>query len=349
MLAGVDYAQEKRQVYSALNAAQGGVNLTKPTTLVGTPNDGAWVDEGSRVFRVGNEYVSKGWGVYAQDLVQVAPEWKILGGLRYDSMTGDYDTFTAATGVKTGSYRMKISEWSKRFGVLYQPSDLQSFHFSYGTSFNTSGEAYSLGAANVNTPPESSENIELGTRIESADKKFTTRVALFKSTKKHERNTDPLQPGITVLTGKRHAAGIDMDISGYITPQWEVFGSYMWMPVAKIDIGAQGSEGEGQRPSLTPKHSGTVWTTYQITPQLRVGGGLNFRSKQTPNRNPGFYAPSYVTADLMAEYAIEVDRIILKANLSNVSNKLFADSLYANGHYTPGAGRLFQVSAKFKF
>ena len=123
----------------------------------------------------------------------------------------------------------------------------------------------------------------------------------------------------------------------------------MWMPVAKIDIGAQGSEGEGQRPSLTPKHSGTVWTTYQITPQLRVGGGLNFRSKQTPNRNPGFYAPSYVTADLMAEYAIEVDRIILKANLSNVSNKLFADSLYANGHYTPGAGRLFQVSAKFKF
>ena len=348
VLAGVDYAQEKRQVYSALTAAQGGVNLTKPNTSVGTPNDGAWIDEGSRVLRVGNEYVSKGWGVYGQDLVQVAPDWKILGGLRYDSMTGDYDTFNAATGAVTGSYRMKVSEWSKRFGVLYQPSPLHSFHFSYGTSFNTSGEAYSLGAANVNTPPERSENLELGARIESADKKFTSRVALFKSTKKHERNTDPLLPGITVLSGKRHVAGIDADIAGYITPQWEVFGSYMWMPTAKIDIGAQGAEGQGARPSLTPKHSGTVWSTYRITPQIRVGAGLNFRSSQTPIRNPGWSVPSYVTGDLMAEYAIDVDRIILKANISNVSNKLYADALYS-GHYVPGAGRLFQVSAKFKF
>ena len=132
------------------------------------------------------------------------------------------------------------------------------------------------------------------------------------------------------------------------TPQWEVFGSYMWMPVAKIDIGAQGAEGQGARPSLTPKHSGTVWSTYRITPQIRVGAGLNFRSSQTPIRNPGWSVPSYVTGDLMAEYAIDVDRIILKANISNVSNKLYADALYS-GHYIPGAGRLFQVSAKFKF
>ena len=43
-----------------------------------------------------------------------------------------------------------------------------------------------------------------------------------------------------------------------------------------------------------------------------------------------------------------MDRIILKANLSNVANKLYADALYS-GHYVPGAGRLLQVSAKFKF
>lgn len=67
------------------------------------------------------------------------------------------------------------------------------------------------------------------------------------------------------------------------------------------------------------------WTTYQITPQIRVGGGPQFRSSQTPIRNPGWSTESYVTADLMAEYAIEVGRIILKPNLSNVANKLYAD------------------------
>ena len=230
--------------------------------------------------------------------------------------------------------------------MLYQPTPLQSYHFSYGTSFNTSGDTYSYSAATVNTPPESSRNIEIGAKIDSADKRFTTRLAVFHAAKLHERNTDP-DLNIAVLSGKRHVAGAEIDITGRLTAKWEVYGSYMWMPDAKIDRGAEGAEGQGTRPSLTPRHSGTIWTTYQITPQLRVGGGLNFRSSQTPIRNPGWSAPGYVTADLMAEYAIN-DRYSLKANLTNVTNKLYADALYP-GHYIPGAGRLFQITASMKF
>ena len=78
-----------------------------------------------------------------------------------------------------------------------------------------------------------------------------------------------------------------------------------------------------------------------------MGGGLNFRSSQTPNRNPGWAVPGYVTADLMAEYTVN-DRYTIKANLTNVTNKLYADAIYS-GHYVPGAGRLFQVTASVKF
>lgn len=350
LLAGADFAQEKKRVYAARNAAQGGIDVSKPSTTVGTPNDGAAVNEAGRVLRTSSDFEAKGWGVYAQDLVQVAPHWKILGGLRYDSMDGSYNTFgipnNAPGPVTTTGYRQKISEWSKRLGVLYQPTPLQSYHFSYGTSFNTSGDTYSYSPQTVNTPPESSRNIEIGAKLDSADKRFTTRLALFHSTKLHERNVDP-DLNIAVLSGKRHAAGAEIDITGRITPKWEVYGSYMWMPSAKIDIGAEGAEGQGSRPSLTPRHSGTVWTTYQITPQLRVGGGLNFRSAQTPNRNPGWEVPGYVTADLMAEYSVN-DRFTIKANLTNVTNKLYADAVYS-GHYVPGAGRLFQITASMKF
>ena len=350
LLAGADFAQEKKRVYAARNAAQGGIDISKPSTTVGTPNDGATVNEAGRVLRTSSDFDAKGWGVYAQDLVQVAPHWKLLGGLRYDSMDGRYNTFgipnTAPGPVTTTAYRQKISEWSKRFGVLYQPTPLQSYHFSYGTSFNTSGDTYSYSPQTVDTPPESSRNIEIGAKIDSADKRFTTRLALFHSTKLHERNVDP-DLNIAVLSGKRHAAGAEIDITGRITPRWEVYGSYMWMPSAKIDIGAQGAEGQGSRPSLTPRHSGTFWTTYQLTPQLRVGGGLNFRSAQTPNRNPGWEVPGYVTADLMAEHTIS-ENFSLKANLTNVTNKLYADAVYS-GHYVPGAGRVFQITASIKF
>lgn len=350
LLTGVDFAQEKKSVYAARSAAQGGTSPVKPITTVGTPDDGARVDEAGRVLRTSSDFTSRGWGVYAQDLIQIAPQWKLLAGLRYDSMEGNYNGYAipnnAAGPVTTTAYRQKISEWSKRAGVLFQPNELHSYHLSYGTSFNTSGDTYSYSPQTVNTPPEASRNIELGAKLDSSDKRFTTRLALFHSTKLRERNTDPAL-NIAVLSGKRHAAGAEIDVTGRLTPKWEVYGSYMWMPIAKIDIGAEGAEGQGSRPSLTPRHSGTVWSTYQITPQWRVGAGVNFRSSQTPNRNPGWAVPSYVTADLMAEYNIN-DRYTIKANLSNVTNKLYADSVYS-GHYIPGAGRIFQVTGSIKF
>ena len=350
VLAGVDFAHEERTVYGAktLTAAQSAaMNLTRPNTTIGTPDDGASIAEGNRPFGVSNNFTSNGYGIYGQDLVQLAPKWKLLGGLRFDHMAAGYRSFNPTTTAATGSYDMKISELSKRAGVLFQPTDLHSFHFAYGTSFNTSGDAYSLGAANADTPPEQSQNLELGARIDSADKRFTTRLAAFLSTKLHERNTDPLVP-IAILSGKRHAAGIDLDFTGNITPQWEVFGSYAWIPVAKIDIAAPGAEGQGTRPSLTPKQSGTVWTTYKITPQIRVGAGLNFKSRVAPLRNPGFYSPGYVTADLLAEYTVIEDKFTIKANVTNVTNKLYGDALYTS-FYVPGAGRLLQMSAKYQF
>ena len=345
--AGVDFAREEKVVYGALSAAQGGVVPSKATTTVDGVTASNWVDESVRSLRETSRYTSTGYGAYVQDLVQVAPHWKLLAGLRYDHLVGDYDTFAITSPVTTTGYRMTVSELSKRVGVLYQPNDLHSYHLSAATSFNTSGDAYSLSASNVNTPPEQAINIEFGGKLDSADRQWTTRFAVFRSTKLHERNTDPLVNLVT-LSGKRHVAGVEVDVTGRLTPQWEVFGSYMWMPVANIDIGVAGSEGQGTRPSLTPYHTGTVWSTYQLTPKLRVGGGLNFRGRQTPNRNPGWEVPAWVTADLMAEYTFDFDKLTLKANLSNVTNKLYADSLYS-GHYVPGAGRVFQLTANIKF
>jgi catecholate siderophore receptor len=224
LLTGIDIASEKKKVYQARSAAQGGVNLTKPTTTAGTPDDGAWIDESLRVLRLGNAFQSVGWGAYAQDLVQVAPHWKLLGGLRYDSLRGDYTTYTipnnAAGPTTTTAYQQNIGAWSKRLGALYQPNDLDSYHFSYGTSFNTSGDTYSYNAQSANTPPESSVNLELGAKLDSADKRFTTRLALFRSTKMNERNTDPDTAATRLLlSGQRHSAGFEVDFSGRLTPR----------------------------------------------------------------------------------------------------------------------------------
>ena len=359
LVAGVDVARENRSVYGARNAAQGGVDLTKPTTTVGTPNDGASVDESLRVLRKTNQYEATGWGAYVQDLVQVAPRWKALAGLRYDYLIGNYDAYSIpnnASGPETrSSYQMRLSEWSYRLGALYQPDALSSYHVSAGNSYNVSGEAYSLSAGNADLPPEESYNFEVGAKLDSANRRFTTRLAAFHTVKLLERNTDPLVTGVVALSGRRHVTGLETDVSGRLTPKWEVFGSFMWLPIAKVDEAApcpatgqctQSGELAGSRPSLTPRYSGTLWSTYQISYPVRVGAGLNFRGEQTPNRNPGWVVPGYETLDLMAEYRFS-ERYVLKGNINNATNVRYADQLYS-GHYIPGAARTIQVTLSIK-
>jgi catecholate siderophore receptor len=357
-LAGVDYSRDERSVYGALNVAQGGTAPVKPTTLAGTPNDGATVDEFGRVPRTTNDFTATGFGAYVQDLIQVTPAWKAVGGLRYDNLDGRYNAYaipnSAPSPVTTTSYQQRISAISYRAGVLFQPNELHSYHFSYGTSFNTSADTYSYNALSANTSPESSENWELGAKLDTADKRFTTRLALFYSVKKNERNTDPDTAATRLLlSGKRHTAGFEADFAGLLTSKWEIFGSYMWMPVARVDQAASTAttvgNRVGDRPGLSPKHSGTAWVTYQVDPKLRVGGGLNFRSGQSPAdvTAPAWQVPGFVTADLLAEYVFS-PKYKLKANVSNVANKLYAESLY-RGHYIPGAGRLYQLALTVNF
>ena len=343
ILAGIDYARESKNVFAASG-------VTKPTILAGNPNDGASINEGARTTRRTSAFEAQNLGIYAQDMLQVTPDWKVLAGLRYDSMRGNFDTLNT-TGAVSNSYAQTIGDWSERVGVLYQPNPLHSYHFSWGTSFNTSADTYSYSALSANTAPEQSRNIEFGAKLDSADKRFTTRLAIFQSTKFNERNTDPDSAATAfLLSGKRHASGVEIDVTGYLTPKWEVFGSYMWMPDAAIDIAsptAGAGDRQGERPALTPVHSGTVWTTYQINTQWRVGAGINFRSEQSANRNPGWMAPAFSTVDLMTEYTFN-EKVSLKGNISNLNNVVYADSLYS-GHYIPGAGRTAQLTLNVKF
>jgi catecholate siderophore receptor len=355
LLTGFDFASEQKTVFDLLTA------VSKPKTTAAAGGGGS-VNEGTRGTSPSSDYDSRGFGVYAQDLLQLTEHWKLLGGLRFDSLKAKYRTLDTGTGATTGTFDQSISEWSRRFGVLYQPTLQQSYHLSYGTSFNTSGDTYSY-AGNTpaarerasNTPPESSENIELGAKLDWAEGRYTTRLALFHAVKKNERNTDAtsVTGDSYLLSGKRHSTGFELDIAGKLTSKWEVYGSYTWIPEAEVDESASTSFGnrKGERPGLIPLYSGSLWSTYQITPQWRVGGGINFRGKQTPadvTSTSGVWSvKAYHTLDLMAEYTIN-QTFTLKANLSNLEDKLYADALY-RGHYIPGPGRNVQLELVSKF
>ena len=78
--AGADLARED---FDNFAVAQTSPQLTKPRTTVGTPDDGASVDEAARQLVRNRTFEARALGFYAQDLLQVAPAWKLLAGLRW--------------------------------------------------------------------------------------------------------------------------------------------------------------------------------------------------------------------------------------------------------------------------
>lgn len=351
LLAGLDFyrddADRNNNYGSSLPAA--------PNTSVGTPNDG--VSRGNNGFVPAmNTFKAQDIGVYGQDTIALTDTWKAIAGVRFDRFTASYRT---AAGVETSARTENL--WSPRVGLLYQPRDTASYYVSFGTSYNTSGDTYQFtpsAPANsraANTPAEKSRNLEIGGKWEVFERRALVGIAAFYSEKYNERNTDSDSAATQeLLSGKRHATGMEFNLAGRIDPKWDVFFNHTWIPSARIDrsnqalgAGGTGAQVEGDRPGLTPKHSGSLWTTYRVLPQLRLGLGVNWRGKQNPEGARHVTADSFVTADAMAEYTIN-EMWTAKLNVTNLTDKLYADSLY-RGFYVPGAPRRVELTLKTMF
>ncbi|WP_298232643.1 TonB-dependent siderophore receptor [uncultured Azohydromonas sp.] len=349
LLAGIDVSNEKWSFNDNFAGAASGL-----TTTVGTPNDGASFAD-TRPEAPRDRYKSRTIGLYLQDTVEIASGLKLVGGLRHDHFKASTAYSPDGTNALKGQTR-EISEsmWSPRLGLLWQPDDISSYYVSWGTSFNTSGESNRrITDRLVETPPEKSRNIEIGAKFELFERRLSLGTALFRSEKYHERNTDPDLP-YDVLSGKRHATGLEFNAAGRITPKWEAFVAWTWIPEAKIDNSIQalsptgtGAQVQGDRPALTPKHSAALWTTYRVTPKLRLGAGLNYRGEQNPEGARHVTSAAFTTVDLMGEYTFS-DMLSAQLNVNNATDKLYADTLY-RGFYGPGAPRTVQLSVKARF
>ncbi|MGB6055016.1 MAG: TonB-dependent siderophore receptor [Burkholderiaceae bacterium] len=336
VLAGVELINEKIERYNYLKPTAAQI----PTTTVGNPDPGQTLPPGFPASNIIDSsrvnFSANTIGLYAQDMIALTPHWKLLAGARFDSFDADYPS----AGLKR-----KDNVWSYRTGIIYQPTDTQSYYASYGTSFNPSADTYSLDVRGSNTPPEKSRNIEIGAKWDLMGGDLMLRTAIYRSEKTNERNTDLDNPNPTqyILSGRRHTDGIEFEMAGRLTPEWEIFAGLSLMN-AKIDESNTGNQ--GQRPGNTPKYTANLWTTYKLPGGWKIGGGFNSMGERTPVDNYTNIAPAYTQWDALVEYTY--DKYTVKLNVFNLFNKKYADALY-RGMYMPGTDRAAQVSLNYKF
>ncbi|MES2088704.1 MAG: TonB-dependent siderophore receptor [Pseudomonadota bacterium] len=316
LLAGAELTDERSNAFSYTSTS-----VLKPNDLFGEPGANAAVAD-TRVKSPATRFTSNTLGVYAQDTLSLTPQWKVLGGLRYDRFNGDYER-TAGPLSRTDEVA------SHRIGLLYQPDASSSYYISEGNSFNASGDLYQFDPSTAKTPPEKSRNFEAGAKWDLFDGDLSVRTSIFRTEKTNERNTDLDQStGAFLLSGKRHTHGVELEAAGRVSSALEVFGGIALMRGVIDKAGSAGAASVGKETGLTPRVTANLWATYQVSEQWRLGIGADGMSSRVPaaaetsiNRAPG-----YVKADALIEYTQRDYK--LKLNLNNLFNKVYVDGVY---------------------
>jgi catecholate siderophore receptor len=322
------------------------VSNIPPTSLVNPSHDtgGANIRR-TRSIRTQTDALT--FSLYAIDEVAITEQWRVIGGLRWDHFHVDFDSRSFATLARTVLDRTD-SVVSPRAALLFLPTPAQTYYFAWGTSFNPSGEALTLAANNVNTPPEKTQSFELGAKWQLFRNAFSLNAALFRIDKTDARTAEPGSIEQT-LDGRQRSQGFEIEAVGRLLPGWNLFAAYTFLDTEVLESNdvAGGIPVEGKQLIAAPEHSFILWTTYDITPAWQVGGGVTYVGSRDANNVNANVVPGYVKADATVAYRV-TKNIELRMNVLNISDSRYFEQVY-QGHTVPGAGRTFLFSGLFSF
>ncbi|MBN9088483.1 MAG: TonB-dependent siderophore receptor [Reyranella sp.] len=299
----------------------------------------------------GNLATGEAWAFapYINDTIQVLPEVKLVGGVRFDSywaqIGNSINLANTAGSTATPYMQQQINFVSVRAGALYQPDKVQTYYFSYSTSFNPSLEQLvSTTGSTAPLPPEQNEAFEVGAKYDLFNGGLSLNGALFQITKQNARTQNA--DGTYSAQGTVQVKGARAGIAGRITPEWQVWGGYTLLD-ARITNGI-GVNTTGMIPLNTPRDSMTLWTTYTFDKVWEIGGGPTYQGLRYANNTNTVIVPDYIRLDATAAY--RQDKYDVRLNVFNLTNAYYFEQVMASdgGRGVPGSGLTAMLSLNYR-
>ncbi|PLR18786.1 TonB-dependent siderophore receptor [Caulobacter zeae] len=385
--AGVELSREKNENSSYLiyttNGSACPTGFTNNVTTAGVgdctrlyapnPND-SWqgvINKGP----VSNS-VTKSAAIYAFDTVTITEKLLLNVGARYDSYEtrGLNQTVAASSnGVATSITLLQLPKASWDFfnyqvGLNYKPTQSSSIYASYATSstpptIQGGDQNTAATAAQEVLDPEDTTSIELGAKWNLFGDQLALSGAVFKTERKNALIL--VAQNKSEQVGETQVKGLELGISGKITPKWQVFGGYTYMD-SELVRGAvtvvNANTGEtainvntGDPLANTPKNTFSLFTTYRVLRPLTIGGGAYYVSKTFGGNQGGagggtnrIYIPSYTRYDAFASYQVN-DKVDLQLNVQNLTDERYI--LRTNGvhHADPAPARQTMLTLNVRY
>ncbi len=289
---------------------------------------------------------------YGNDAVEVGTRWLLSGGFRLERYQTDYRAVDA-TGLTTTDLRADGTLFSGRTSALYRLNAASNVYLSYGTTVTPPGEAnfqLSANANNVNNPnlePQRSANLELGTKIDLHGGRLALNGAVFRTRNRNIIYTIDATavPPLFNQDDDQLVKGISVGALGQITNRWQVLANAAYLDATLQSQGAT----NGNRMTLTPEFSGSIWTTVRVVAGLGIGGGVQHVGSSFVNTANTISIPAYTLVDGLVEYALNA-HLTLRLNINNLTDAIYVKNVNNNGgRYNPGNRRAALLTTSVNF
>ncbi|MFC3581211.1 TonB-dependent receptor [Sphingomonas hylomeconis] len=247
--------------------------------------------------------------------------------------------------------------------------------------------------------PEKAVNYEIGAKADLFGRRLQLTAAVFRNDRTNYRvaTNDPIVGTLPVTDGRSRVDGIALGASGNITKAWSVFANYTYLdseirqsvsnfclanpgrlttstatpPVTTNICGnstAVLDPQAGQELNNTPKHSGSLFTTYTLPFGLQLGYGLSYQGSFALNNSalvtpivagsnglangaaltPVFRTKAYTTHRAFLSYPV-TPGLTAQVNVQNFTNARYFTGIRNNGWAVPGEDRSAVFSLYYSF
>lgn len=266
-------------------------------------------------------------GMYAATRLSITDPLSVILGARVT----DYSSTTRSVGgVRSNQQNNGIV--TPYLGAVYDLNDTYSLYASYTDIFNPQTQETASGSK---VEPIRGQSYETGLKAAWFDGRLNASAAYFRTKQENKAVTDGdlLTPtGATAYKAGsgQETDGIDLELAGALTENWNVYGGYTYLHFRRLD-----SDGRSD-----PSHLFKASTTYRLSgplDRLTLGAGVtaqtNIRALSTPAGQPtngvsrsatDVNWSGYAIWNAMAKYQVTDD----------TSVSLNADNLFDKRYYT---------------
>lgn len=278
----------------------------------------------------------RGTAVYAQDAITLAPQWRLLAGVRVERHR--QSLLNRRSGVAT---QQTPSATSPRVGLSWLPTPQWTVYASAGQSFRPNVGSDVGGTAFA---PERGRALELGAKWERVDRRLGLTAALFDIRKRHVLTADPANAGFSIAAGEVGSRGLELDLAGQLSTHWRVNASLV---LNDVQVRRDTTLAAGSRLLNVPKVNGSLLAVYE-GPRYGLGGGVTHVGARLGQTGTSFELPAYTTAKLVAHWRLSPT---LRATLDvdNLFDRTHYTSSYSRVWVTPGAPRTVTAGLQAKF